>query len=354
MVRERPRAAKRHRLAAIAASVAVVVAACGENSGRSQVDGIVVPDGFGVATAVDGLAGPTQIAADGAGGFVLAELNGGERDGTGRVVRYRKLEPESAEVLVTDLVTPTGVTVDTEGRLWIMEQRRLTVGPLDDPADRTIVLDQMPFNGRSEGTLTAIANGEILYDTAGSRDADRPAELKPGHGTLWRLASPDAEPVEVATGLKHAYAHVIDADGQLWSTEMSDGRLDDTVPPDELVLVSDGDDFGYPICIGDGTPVRELGATTDDCAATPPSHALFDPSATPTSVAIAPWDPQTLLVALWSRGEIVAVPRDPADAPHPPEVVVSGDLTPQHLLADGDTLLVTDFTGGRVLAITRP
>ena len=345
----------RHRRVAAAIAIVAALVGCGADGEPTQVDGIVVPDGFAVATVIDGLEGPTQIAADGTGGFVVAELNGGERDGTGRVLRYRDLDADDvAEVLVTDLAVPTGVTVDTDGRLWIMEQRRLTVGPLDDPADRTVVLDELPFNGRSEGSLTALADGGILYDTSGSRDAARPAELKPGHGTLWRLASPDAEPVVVATGFKHAYAHVVDADGQLWSTEMSDGRLDDAVPSDELVLVAEGDDFGYPTCIGDGVPVSELGATADDCAATPPSHALFEPRATPTSVAVAPWDGETLLVALWNDREIVAVPRETADEPHRPDVVVSGDLTPQHLLAVGERLLVTDFAGGRVLAISAP
>lgn len=339
--------------AAVAAVALLTAAACSEDGGTSRVDGVDAADGFAVGIVVDDLSGPTQIAADGAGGFVVAELNGGEDDGTGRVLRYRELSNGGGEVLVDGLLTPTGVTVDADGTLWIMEQRRLTAGPLDDPGDRTVVLDEMPFNGRSQGTLTALEGGGVLYDTSGSRAADGPAELKPGSGRLWRLRGPGGDPVEVATGFKHAYAHVVDADGQLWSTEMSDGRFDGEVPPDELVRVTDGDDFGYPRCIGDGAPVLELGADESDCDDTPPSHALFEPRATPTGVAVAPWDDDTLLVALWNRGEVVAVPRRPATIPAPPTLVASGDLTPQHLLADGDRLLVTDFTGGRVLSIAR-
>ena len=75
------------------------------------------------------------------------------------------------------------------------------------------------------------------------------------------------------------------------------------VAPGEL-----GDDFGYPRCVGDRRPVVELGAVAATCALTPPTHAIFAAGATPTSVAVAPWDPATLLVALWNRGEVVAVP----------------------------------------------
>ena len=299
-----------------------------------------------------GFDGPTQIAVAPDRWLLVAELNGGEGEGSGRIMAVSLDEPSERTVLIDDLLTPTGVAVDGD-RLWVMEQRRLTVGPLDDPSDRSVVLDDLPFNGRSQGTLTALPGGGIVYDTSGSRDASRPEELKPGSGTLWSLTSPDSQPRVYATGFKHAYGHVVDADGELWSTEMSDGRLDGAVPPDELVRVHPGDDFGYPRCVGDRVPVAELGADDDTCVGTPPSHALFEPGATPTSVAIAPWDPDVLIVALWNRGEVVSVPSTETGRPHRGEVLLTDVGSPQHLVADGDRLLLSDFSGGRVLAIDR-
>jgi glucose/arabinose dehydrogenase len=295
---------------------------------------------------VDGLRGPTQIAPDGRGGYVIAELNGGEGEGAGRVLHLETLDAEPV-VVVDGLLTPTGVTVDGD-LLWIMERRTLTVGPLDDPSDRTIVLDDLPFNGRSEGTLSAVDGGGILYDTSGSRSG---GELVEGSGTLWFLADPDAEPEPFATGFKHAYAHTPAGDGRWFVTEMSDGRLDGDVPPDELVVASAGDDFAYPRCVGDRTPVGETGGVAVECDATPPSLALFPSSATPTGVSVAPWDPGTVLVALWNRGEVVAVPAVPGGAPHEPVVVFDEVEHPQHLLADAERVLLTDHDGGRVLAL---
>ena len=78
---------------------------------------------------------------------------------------------------------------------------------------------------------------------------------------------------------------------------------------------------------------------------------MFDPQATPTGVAIAPWDTDLALVALWVRGEIVAVPVAAGSDPHRPEVVVDTIERPQHLLADGDRILVTDHDAGRILAL---
>ena len=308
---------------------------------------------------VEGLGGPTQIAPDGRGGYVVAELNGGEGEGTGRVLHFESLDAEP-EVLLDELLTPTGVVVDGD-LLWVMERRTLTAATLEDPADRRIVLDELPFNGRSEGTLSAVEGGGVLYDTSGSRAGD---QLADGSGTLWYLADPDAEPEPFATGFKHAYAHTPVGDGRWFVTEVSDGMLDGGAPPDELVIAAEGDDFGYPRCVGDRVPVVAFDVTDADCAGTPRSHAVFEPRSTPTSVAIAPWDPDIALVALWSTGEIVAVPTaedgrpysvDPSvdDAvDHPIDVVFDEIDHPQHLLVDGNRVLVVDHGGGRVLALS--
>lgn len=325
----------------------VVLGACAEDSGPAAVDGVTVPDGFEVAVVVDGLVGPTQIAADGDGGFVVAELNGAEGDGTGRVLRYRDLVTGEAEVLVEGLLTPTGVAVDGE-LLWIMERRRLTVGPLDRPGDRTIVLDDLPFNGRSEGTITAVVGGGILYDTSGARDGDHLVE---GSGTLWYLAGPAADPEPFATGFKHAYAHTPTEDDRWFVTEISDGTLDGGPPPDELVIAERGDDFGYPRCIGDDDPVAEFDVPAAECDALPRSHALLGPRSTPTSVAVSPWG-DDVLVARWSAGDVVTVPVATDGSPHAPEPFLTGVEHPQHLLVDGERVLLTDHSGGRVLSVS--
>lgn len=335
-----------------------LVAACG-GGGAAESDvmietttdvttGVSVLNGFDAEVLAEGFVGPTQIALAPDGRLLVAELNGGEGDGAGRVVAVSLDAPEERTVLVDDLLTPTGIAV-SDGLLWIMEQRRLSVGPLDGGSGRTIVADDLPFNGRSQGTLTTLRSGSVLYNTSGREDGDR---LVAGSGVLWRIDGPDADPAAVATGTKHAYAHVEHPDGRLFVTEIADGRFDGAAPPDELTIVRDGDDFGYPRCVGDGTPVAEFGATAADCVDTPPSLALFEPGATPTSVAVAPWDDETLLVALWNDGTVVSVPSEPAAQPHTGEVFLAGLDQPQHLLADGDRLLVVDHAGGRILAVT--
>ena len=329
------------------ALLAVIAAGAACSDGRQPaVDGLVTPDGLSVTEVVTGLEGPTQLTNLGDGRLLVAELAGGETEGAGRIVAITA--DGDREILFERLLTPTGVAVVGD-EIWVMEQRTLSRGPVGGGI-LTPVLGPLPFNGRSETTLTVTERGTLLYGTTGSLTAEAtPVE---GSGTLWEH-DPRGGSTALAAGFKNAYAHIIDGDGALWVTEISDGTFDRSSAPDELVAVTPGIDHGWPRCVGDRRAVEQYGGDPATCSAGPPSHALFAPGATPTSVAVAPWDPDTLLVALWAERRVVSVPRSRVGAPHQPTDLLTGDLRPQHLLADGDRLLVVDFDGGRILALSR-
>ena len=343
--------ATRVRIWAILAVMALSVVGCG--GGLDDAAGVTAPDGFRVQVWASGFDGPTQMTWTEDGDLVIAELNGAENDATGRVLLVDRDNRSDRVVLQDGLNKPTGVAV-TGNRLWIMEQRRLSVTTLEAGAPREVVADELPFNGRSEGTLTVLPDGTLLYNTSGSK---RGAERTAGSGTLFAIAdaaTATGDATVVATGFKHAYAHLMDPEGQLWVVEMTDGTFDDQRASDELVAIAPGDDAGWPFCVDNNRPVDEFGGTADGCTAVPASHALFGPGATPTSLVIAPWDDSLFVVALWLPGEVVSVPRSPAAEPHEPLVFLDGIESPQHLLVDGETLLVSDHETGQILVVSAP
>ena len=342
-----------HRLFLIpVCALALFLAACAGSSSQADELGLTIPDDFDVQLIASGFAGPTQMVHGQAGQLIVAELNGAENDGTGRVVQLDLADPDERIVLQTDLDKPTGIAVVGD-RLWIMERQRLSYAGLEPGAERVVVADDLPFNGRSQGTLTVTAGGDLLYDTSGSK---RGPDRVPGSGTLFRIpnAAIETESEVVATGFKHAYAHLIDPDGQLWAVEMTDGRFDELRASDELVAVTNGSDAGWPQCVDDNRPVLEFGGTAAECADKLASHALFGPGATPTSLALAPWDDSLFVVPLWLPGTVVTVPRSPLpDGPHEPTVFIEGIESPQHVLANGDQLLISDHESGQLLAVSK-
>lgn len=311
-----------------------------------------------VTVLVDGLRGPTQIAIHPDGRLLVAEIGQGEGTPTGTVSAIDPDNPADREVLVEGLDTPTGVTVAGQA-LWIMERTQLVTAPLEGGRTEVIFAD-MPNNGRSEGSLATLDDGSLLFDTSGSRQGSGAAR---NSATLWALdpndppSGQDGYGRAVINGMKHAYAVAQLDDGRLVVTEMSDGRFDGEPAPDEvLILPADPAQTlrgGWPMCIGDRTPVQEFDGTEDLCADTVASQALFDPGATPTGVAVAPWDSEMILVTNWTQDQIVGVGLG-EQPPVTPTIVVDDIATPHHLLVDGDRVLVTSHTGGQILAFTHP
>ena len=348
------------RAVAFAVVFGLVMSGCvGDDAGVDSLPGATVADGYDLRPVIDGFDRPTQLVIAPSGDLLLAELAGAENDGTGRVVRVDLDAPEERVELQSGLIKPTGLAVVGE-TLWIMEQQSLSFTTLEPGAPLTVVQDELPFNGRSEGSLTPTPDGGLMFNTSGRKRNDVVTE---GSGIIFRIEDADPvgtgrpvpEPAIVARGLKHGYAHAFDAAGRLWATEMTDGTFDGEPAADELIEVQQDDDFGWPACVGNNRAVAEFGGTRQRCDQAPPSHALFEPQATPTAVESAPWDDDTLLVALWVDDEIVEVPSStpPDGEPWQPTTVASGIGNPQDLVPDGDRLLVVDHSGGRVLALVK-
>lgn len=336
---------KAHLLAVCFVVGTLGLAACGADE---TLDG----DALRAETIVRGLSGPTQLTIAPDGLWYVAQLSGQENDATGQVLRIDPERPEATPIVVRDgLDKPTGVAV-FDNRLWVMERQRLSFTALDGSGP-VVVVDEMTFNGRSEGSLT-VDGDRLLFNTSGriSARTEQPQDPTMSSGVLWSVNT-DGDIAAVADGFKHAYAHVRDATGTLFTTEMADGTFDGTPAVDELVAVAPGRHHGWPHCVGNNRLVEEFAAGTVGCDGVPASQAVFAPGATPTAVVEAPWDPGTLLIALWNRGEIVAVDTGgPTSGPAETVVVSETVDRPQSLVVDGPRVLAVDHTSGEIVALS--
>jgi hypothetical protein len=348
---------------------------------------VQAPAGFDVEILFEGLVGPTQMIAGPEGELWVAHLNGGENAGAGQVLA---IDPAGGvrRVLLENLLKPTGIAYvpgtgeGAEAALWVQMRRELWRAPLRQEdagwvaGTPTPVLTNMPYNGRSNGSLTVTPWGTLLYETSGSQVG---GTVAPGSATLWELDPAGWQapaPRVVATGLKGAYAHAVDNAGRLWIGELGDDPVNGGAPPDELNVMAapapgvDGGappDFGWPACFGIRQPATNLGGTPERCAATVAPALLFAPRASPVSVAMAPWSPETVLVALWVQNEVVAVEAGDLDVAAltgaGPAAPVAGSensaatatpfltaiVNPQSLLPWNDgSLLVAEFAAGRI------
>jgi len=320
--------------------------------------GVNVPEGFQVGIFDSGFNGPTQMITGMDGHILIAQLAGEENAGVGEVIA---LQPDSGakRVVAADLFKPTGIAL-ADGALWIATGQNLLRAILTEEGKvETVetVLSGLPFNGRSNGTLAVTPEGHLVFETSGNR-LDRSAEE--GSAALWILDPADpTNPRVLATGLKNAYGLVFDPLGRLWATEIADDPVNGEPPPDELNLILPGADFGWPRCFGFRKPAYNYGGSESGCMQTRAPVAIFPPHSTPTSVAISPWEENTLLVALWgpTGPSVVRVKYvEAGDDVIAQEVTlfITGLEHPQHLLVLEDrSLLVSDFGEGIIYRVTR-
>lgn len=303
----------------------------------SAISGLTVPDGMAIEQLPYPFQRPTQfVVQDNL--LYVAQLNGGENDGQGQVIRVN-LDDGNQTILAEQLDKPTGVAV-LNNFLWIATRDAILRRSLDEGEALETILADLPNNGRSNGTLTVTSDNMILFETSGNRQDE-------DSGKLWALNPQTLEVTELARGLKGAYAHVEDENGRIWLTEIADGQVGGETLPDELNLLEPNADFGWPRCYG-----RELAGP--DCTNVRPAVNIFAPQSTPTSVTLSPFAADTLLVALWVTGEVVQVPVTfTADnASGDPEPFLSGINRPQHLqtLPDG-SVWVSDYGTGYLYRI---
>lgn len=344
---------------AIAAALAagLVLAACGQDA-TSQLD---VADGWDVQLVRADLDRPTQLALHPDGERVLvAELSGAEAAGTGRVLDLGVGgRADVPAVLLEGLVLPTGLVAVDGTTLVVQEGRELvrwSLSPSEQGVERrTVLVGDLPWNGRSQGTLSLLEDGRVLHSA--THEGIEP-DLTPGSGAVYATAvDGSGGPQLVAVGFKVPYAHAVSDDGRLWVTDVGDGRVDGAQVQEELHVFEAVDPTtpatgGWPTCTGRNRPVVEYGATAGDCVDLPQPAAVFPPRSTPTGLAVG--RDGRVLVSLFTTpmvpGGVVEVAAGGTVTD-----VVRGLDTPQDVLALPDgTFLLTTHLGGELYRLAPP
>ena len=335
----------------------LVLIGCQSANSAAVPAGVTVPADYRIEVFATGLSGPTQMIVGPDGAIWVAQLNGEEDAGQGQIVALRGGSADK-RVLLDRLLKPVGLAV-LDGGVWIASGHSILRAPIE--ADGSIgpvenVLSDLPFNGRSIGTLTVTPDQHLIYETSGLRIGSTAAE---GSAQLWQLDPNDPQhPQVIAAGLKNAYAETYDRAGRLWATDVADDPVNGGPPPDELKLIVSGGDYGWPACFGERQPATNYGGTEPRCSTTFSSVATFPPHSTPTSVVASPWEDEVLLVALWgpTNPSVVRVPLSINGGEARAQAItpfVTGLQHPQHLLALSDgSLLIDDHETGLIYRLT--
>jgi glucose/arabinose dehydrogenase len=334
-----------------------------EASTDSAVLPLKLPPGFAISIFAREVKGARVLALD-PDGTLLVSLTS-----QGRVVALPDKNSDGvADAVVTvldGLNKPHGLAFGPEEkpRLYVAETGRVAA-----------------FDYDPEG-LTAYSEQKIAGLPPGDRHFTRSLKFLPGPRDRrllisvgsscdtceeedWRYAKilamdPDGGELETfASGLRNSVFMAVHPQSKhVWATEMGRDHLGDNLPPDEINIILEGKDYGWPYCYGKRVHDDKFdpsGAHREFCKETIPSFIDLPAHSAPLGLAFFPaeWPREfrhDLLVAFhgsWNRTEptgykVVRYKLDAAGNFLDVEDFITGWLTPQGALGRPVDILIT-------------
>jgi len=272
--------------------------------------------------------------------------------------------------LLSGLTVPHGVAYHNE-RLYVAEEGRVTSYRynaarvrLDDA--RTVVAT-LPTGGRHVTRTAAFGPDGLLYVSVGS-SCNECADAS-DRAVIMRYRADGTGGQVYARGLRNAVGLAWQpAAGRLWATDNGEDSLGDNIPPDEVDIIRQGGDYGWPYCYGNGQTDPTLYSAPGYCAGTIGPTVALQAHSAPLGAAFSTG---RLMPSAYRGGLVVAyhgsasrsqltgykVVYIPVNGPQsgPPRDLVTGWLTtastvwgrPVGVLvaADGSVLISDDLTG---------
>ncbi|MDP3947588.1 MAG: PQQ-dependent sugar dehydrogenase [bacterium] len=221
---------------------------------------LVLRRGFSISVFAKNLGAPRVLAYDPAGNILASITNQGrvvvlpDRDGNG--------EADEVITLLSGLKRPHGIATRCaeQCQLFVAEESGVAVYDYEYDETRRIhaainrrtIIDLPSLSGHFTRTILFLPepHSDKLLISVGSscnvcnEDDQLRAKIL--------VANADGSGLkEFAKGLRNAvFMTIHPVTGKIWATEMGRDLLGDDIPPDEINIVEEGKNYGWPICYG--------------------------------------------------------------------------------------------------------
>ncbi len=340
---------------------------------------LILPDGFRIQTYASNIGNARQLAFD-PGGVLTVTLTGDgqvaslpDRDGNG--------QSDGVHVLLTGLNQPSGLAFH-RGYLYVAETDKIsryvyapnpTGPPAVGAAER---LADLPAGGEHfTRTVTFGADGKMYVSVGSSSNLD--VESDPRRAAVLRFNDDGSNMVVFANGLRNSVGltwHPVT--GQLWGADNGRDNLGDDLPPDEINIIQNGGNYGWPYAYGDKVADPAYGDAARAFASLPPVIQIQAHSAPLglmfyTGNGFGPGYANNLFVTLhgsWNRSvptgyKVIrfVMAGATAETPAAPQDFITGWLTaggavgrPVAIVQGGDgALYISDDKAGAVYRVSR-
>jgi glucose/arabinose dehydrogenase len=290
---------------AITGTAGLALAACG--SGTPNATAARAPaDGADTAGRVTTLGGTLTVPAGLQVTYFAKDLGGvrfmavapdgavyATQPGKGRVVRLPDANgdgvADSTVVVVTGLAQPHGLAFH-KGALWVAATDgvvRVALGPDGRASGNPVYVNRYSGGGGHWSRTIVFGPDSAMYVAVGST-CNVCVEQSSDRAAVLRFDEDGSGKRVFASGLRNAVGLAFEpATGALWASQNERDNLrpaHEDLPPEEINILVDGGDYGWPYCWGDRQPNPEYGDAAR-CARTIPPAATLQAHSAPLGMS---------------------------------------------------------------------
>ncbi len=211
----------------------------------TSLPGFKVPAGFKLSIFAKDLPGARAIELGPEGSMWVSQTSKGQ---------ITKLEVENGKVvsqnaIFRNLNRPHGMVIDGN-TLYFAEEDKITKVALGSDDQGQKIVD-LPSGGGGHFTRSLLLGpDERLYVSIGST-CNVCHEEDERNAAIYSMKKDGTDFKKVARGLRNAVFMTLNpVDGKIFVTEMGRDNLGDDLPPDEINIIEEGKNYGWPVCYG--------------------------------------------------------------------------------------------------------
>jgi glucose/arabinose dehydrogenase len=205
-----------------------------------------LPDGFKISIFAENLPGARVMKFDSFGNLWVSQT----KEGAVSLLLVEDGQVVNQNAVLRDLRRPHGLAFDPENqlRLYFVEEHQVSWIPTYSEGRPGKILDLPSGDGHFTRTLGFGPDGKLYISVGSSCNVCHEKDER--RATIIQYNPQTDESKIYARGLRNAVFFVWDSLDKMWATEMGRDWLGDDLPPDEVNIIEEDKNYGWPTCYG--------------------------------------------------------------------------------------------------------
>lgn len=247
-----------------------------------------IANGLTIETLTDEIPNARDMVIDGQGNILVSQT----KEGQISVIELNKNDETYTYPIIKNLDRPHGLAIDPQDSflLYFAEETAISKVRLysDSPIEKLV---DLPAGDRHYTRSLMFGPDNRLYISIGS-SCDVCEEDKGEYASIYVMDKDGSNFEQYAVGLRNSvFMATNQVTGEIWASEMGRDNLPEGLPPDEINIIREGQNYGWPICYGQNihdTDYDKNQYIQNPCTDKNPAHIELPAHVAPLGIAFIP------------------------------------------------------------------